>query len=218
MEEFKVLIPTSGLGSRLGNITKYTNKSLVRIGDIPSISHIINLYPSDTEFVITLGYYGSHVKQYLSLAHPNTKIDFVEVDNYMGEGSSLLYSISLCEEYLNCPFIFHACDTLLPKDYISKIDFSTNWSVGGIGTNSQSYRTINSINGKIISINEKGEQNFDYVYVGVSGILQHEIFWDVCRSTLQKTNSQDLSDCDIIRKMSDFSLIKVSEWYDIGKY
>ena len=216
MEEFKVLIPTSGLGSRLGNITKYTNKSLVRIGDIPSISHIINLYPSDTEFVITLGYYGSHVKQYLSLAHPNTKIDFVEVDNYMGEGSSLLYSISLCEEYLNCPFIFHACDTLLSKDYISKIDFSTNWSVGGIGTNSQSYRTINSINGKIISINEKGEQNFDYVYVGVSGILQHEIFWNVCKSTLQKTNSQDLSDCDIIRKMSDFSLIKVGEWYDIG--
>ena len=41
MEEYKVLITTSGLGKRLGNITNYTNKALVKIGDKPAISHII---------------------------------------------------------------------------------------------------------------------------------------------------------------------------------
>lgn len=166
MVEYKVLLTTSGLGSRLGNLTKFTNKSLVRVGDKAVISHIIETYPKDVEFIVTLGHYGSHVKQYLSLAHPDRNITFVEVDNYMGEGSSLLYSISLCEEYLQCPFVFHACDTLLPKNYIDEVDFSSNWSVGGIGNNSQSYRTLNCLNGKISSINEKGEQNFDYVYVG----------------------------------------------------
>jgi choline kinase len=216
MVEYKVLITTSGLGSRLGNLTKFTNKSLVRIGDKPVISHIIDTYPEDVEFVVTLGHYGSHVKQYLTLAHPKRKFEFVEVDVYMGEGSSLLYSISLCEEYLQSPFIFHACDTILPKNYIQDVDFSTNWSVGGVGHSSQSYRTINCVNGKIASINEKGEQNFDFVYVGVSGIFEYEVFWNTCRSILQTVKTSDLSDCHVIRKMSDFSVVDINEWYDIG--
>ena len=41
MAEYKVLLTTSGLGSRLGNLTKFTNKSLVRVGDKPAISYII---------------------------------------------------------------------------------------------------------------------------------------------------------------------------------
>jgi dTDP-glucose pyrophosphorylase len=216
MAEYKVLLTTSGLGSRLGNLTKFTNKSLVRVGDKAVISHIIETYPKDVEFVVTLGHYGSHVKQYLTLAHSDRNIQFVEVDNYMGEGSSLLYSISLCEEYLQSPFIFHACDTILPKNYIDNINFSTNWSIGGDGGNSQSYRTINCVNGKIASINEKGEQNFDFVYVGVSGIQQYEVFWNACRSVLQTVNTSDLSDCHIIRKMNDFTVVNLDEWYDIG--
>lgn len=216
MAEYKVLLTTSGLGSRLGNLTKFTNKSLVRVGNKPVISHIIESYPQDVEFVVTLGHYGSHVRQYLNLAHTDRNITFVEVDNYMGEGSSLLYSISLCEEYLQCPFIFHACDTILPKNYIADVNFLTNWSIGGSGENSQSYRTINSVNGKIASINEKGEQNFDFVYVGVSGIHQYEVFWNTCRSILQTVNTSDLSDCHVIRKMSNFSVVEVDEWYDIG--
>jgi hypothetical protein len=138
------------------------------------------------------------------------------VDNYIGEGSSLLYSISLCKEYLQCPFVFHACDTLLPKNYIDEVDFSSNWSVGGIGENSQSYRTLNCLNGKISSINEKGEQNFDYVYVGVSGFYDYEIFWNTCKNILKTVNTSDLSDCHVIRKMNEFSVISLNEWYDIG--
>jgi choline kinase len=216
MAEYKVLITTSGLGSRLGNLTKFTNKSLVRVGDKPVISHIIETYPDDVEFVITLGHYGSHVKQYLSLAHFDRSIQFVEVDNYMGEGSSLLYSISLCENYLQCPFIFHACDTILPKKYINNINFSGNWSIGSNGDNSQSYRTINSLNEKIASINEKGESNYDFVYVGVSGIFDYKKFWKISKEILSSTNSTDLGDCDVIRKMSDFSIVKIDDWYDIG--
>jgi dTDP-glucose pyrophosphorylase len=216
MAEYKVLLTTSGLGSRLGNLTKFTNKSLVRVGDKPVISHIIETYPEDVEFVVTLGHYGSHVKQYLNLAHPNRKINFVEVDNYMGVGSSLLYSISLCQEYLQSPFIFHACDTILPKEYSTKINFSSNWSIGGHGENSQAYRTVNCLNGKIASINEKGEQNFDYVYVGVSGIKDYELFWETCSSILQKVKTDDLSDCHVIRKMDNFSIVEVENWYDIG--
>jgi NDP-sugar pyrophosphorylase family protein len=216
MAEYKVLLTTSGIGSRLGNLTKFTNKSLVRVGDKAVISHIIEAYPKDIEFVVTLGHYGSHVKQYLTLSHPDCNITFVEVDNYMGERSSLLYSISLCEEYLQCPFVFHACDTILPKNYITEVDFSSNWSVGGVGDNSQSYRTLNCLNGKISSINEKGEQNFDHVYVGVSGFCDYEIFWNICKNILETVSTSDLSDCHVIRKMNNFSVISIGDWYDIG--
>ena len=216
MEEYKVLVTTSGLGSRLGNLTKFTNKSLVRIGDKPVISHIIESYSEDVEFVVSLGHYGSQVKQYLNIAYPERKIQFVEVDKYMGDGSSLLYSMSLCKDYLQCPFIFHACDTILPKDYLNGIDFTSNWSIGGSGDDSHSYRTINCVNGKIASINEKGEQNFDYVYIGVSGIKDYKKFWDICDDTLTNVKSSDLSDTNIIRNMDNVNVIKSDCWYDIG--
>ena len=134
----------------------------------------------------------------------------------MGEGSSLLYSISHCEEELQCPFIFHACDTILGSDYIDKVDFTTNWSIGGVGDNSQAYRTINCVNGWIVSINEKGEQNFDYVYVGVSGIKDYQVFWRNCKNILNTVKTSDLSDCHIIRKMDNFRVFTTDEWYDMG--
>ena len=102
---YKVLITTSGIGSRLGEITDFTNKSLVRIGNQPVLSHIIESYPLDTEFVITLGHFGSHVKQFLLLAYPDKNFEFVHVDKFKGEGSSLGYSLLQAEEKLQCPFL-----------------------------------------------------------------------------------------------------------------
>ena len=89
LEECKVVITCSGLGSRLGEYTEYTNKSLVRVGKKAVISHIIDSYPAYTNFVITLGHYGDHVKQYIDIAHPELKVEFVNVENYHGKGSSL---------------------------------------------------------------------------------------------------------------------------------
>ena len=106
MAEYKALITTSGIGSRLGNLTEYTNKGLVRVGKKPSISYIIESYPQEVEFVIA-GHYGNHIKDFLTLAYPDLNFTFVDVKNYNGPGSSLLYSMSLCKEELQCPFVFH---------------------------------------------------------------------------------------------------------------
>ena len=93
MVDHKVLITTSGIGSRLGKLTDFTNKSLVRIGDKPAISHIIKYYPKDTLFVITLGHFGSYVKEFLELTYPNRNFTFIKVDKFKGPNSSLGYSI-----------------------------------------------------------------------------------------------------------------------------
>ena len=79
MAEYKVLITTSGIGSRLGNLTEYTNKGLVRVGKKPSISYIIESYPEDVEFVVTLGHYGDHIKGFLELAYPDLNLSLIHI-------------------------------------------------------------------------------------------------------------------------------------------
>ena len=50
---YKVLIASAGLGNRLKGITKNINKALVS-NFKPAISHIIEKFPEETEFVIQL--------------------------------------------------------------------------------------------------------------------------------------------------------------------
>ena len=118
-----ILITTSGIGERLGTITKYTNKSLVKVGDKYAICYIIELYNEpDTEFIITLGYYGNYVKDFLLLAYPNKKFTFVDIDLFVGIGSSLGYSMLKAKDFLQKPFIFHCCDSII----LDKIIFEEN--------------------------------------------------------------------------------------------
>ena len=83
------------------------------MGDKPAISHIIENYQENTRFVITLGHYGSYVKQFLELAYPKRLFSFIKVKNYDGVGSSLLHSMKLARHELQCPFVFHVCDAIV---------------------------------------------------------------------------------------------------------
>src|SRR5574344_2180237 len=151
----KVFITTSGIGSRLLDLTKYTNKSMIKIGKKPVISYIIDEYPEDIELVISLGYYGDHVKQYLDLAYPNRKITYVWVDNYDGPGSSQVYSQLQAEQYLQEPFIYHDCDTIVEnlRDQIP-MDFDYNFLVG-YETNSELYDAFD------YDVNNKTKDKFE---------------------------------------------------------
>ena len=197
----RVLITTSGIGSRLGERTKYTNKCLVRVGDKPAISHIVENYPKDTTFIITLGYYGNHVRDFLLLAYPNRKFIFFDVKKYTGTGSSLLHSIREARAELQCPFIFHACDAII-LDKINNPQ-NENWVLGCDIKPADQYRTLN-ITGdgeKFLSkINEKGEIFFDLAYPGVLGINQYSLFWK-CLDEVINNNDTQLSDCHVIEKM-----------------
>jgi NDP-sugar pyrophosphorylase family protein len=218
MEEYKVLITTSGLGSRLGSLTDYTNKALVRVADKPAISYIIESYPKETNFVITLGHFGSHVKQFLALAYPDRIFTFVEIDKYKGDGSSLGYSILQCKDELNCPFIFHAADTIVKDFNFTKPTF--NYVVGAYKEDNSQYRTLNLSNGELIKINEKGSIGFDYSYIGLCGIADYELFFFELEA-LVNIKHHDISDVHVINSMLSKATFKYKEvgygnWYDIG--
>lgn len=68
-----VLIPTAGIGSRLDFNTRYMNKSMLQMGDLPVLSRIIESYPNNAKFIVALGYRGEHIKEYLKLAYPKKK-------------------------------------------------------------------------------------------------------------------------------------------------
>jgi len=215
MAEYKVLLTASGLGSRLGNLTNYTNKSLIRIGELPAISYIVENYPEDVPIVITLGHYGDHVKSFLELAYPDRIFEFVDIDRYEGEGSSLGYSMLQAKHLLQCPFVFHACDTIV-QEYTPLP--SCNWMAGVKLPDSSQYRTLQHNNWKISKINDKGELQYDYVYVGLAGIHDYQAFWNALEEVYQ-SNPKDssLSDCHAFDKMvGDITLHPLETWYDIG--
>jgi choline kinase len=213
MGEFKVLITTSGIGSRLGDLTKYTNKCLVRVGKKPAISYIIESYPENIEIVITLGYYGEQVREFLNLAYPKRNFKFVDVDKFEGDGSSLGYSILKSKEYLQCPFIFHASDTIVTEKILEP---KNNWLAYQEKKDNSQYRTISFNNNKII--NEKGNLDSNFVYIGLAGIKDYKIFWDTLESEyLKNTTDTSLSDCHAINNMHvSWDLIKYEKWLDIG--
>lgn len=174
----KVLITTAGIGSRLEKHTKYLNKSLVSINNKPIISHIFEQFDSDTEYVIALGYKGKIVKDFIELCYPEKSIIFCDVDPYLGKGSGLGKTFLSCKQYLQEPFIFSSCDTLVDAKIPSPENNWMGYSV--INDNKFSYRTILK-KGKLVSeIKEKGEDNSPQksAYIGLAGIKDIDIFWE----------------------------------------
>jgi hypothetical protein len=215
---YTVLITTSGTGSRLKEHSKYTNKSLVKVGDKYAICHIIESYPETTQFVVTLGYYGNLVRDFLILAYPNRTIQFVEVDCYEGPGSSLGYSMICAKEYLQTPFVFHCCDTI-PSESIPPLTQNTMFVTKHPDYMSYSSVTVN--NSAVSKIYEKGCEYNDYVYIGIVYIDDYSLFWSILEELYTNNkNNTTLSDIHSLSKMLEqginFSYKVIDNYYDTG--
>lgn len=228
----KVFITTSGIGSRLLDLTKYTNKSMIKIGKRPVLSYIIDSYPEDSEFVITVGYFGDHVKQYLKLAYPDRKITIVEVDNYTGTGSSQVYSQLCAEEHLQEPFIYHDCDTIVDnlQEQIP-MNFDYNFLVG-YETNSELYDAFDyDINSKVV--HKDGKESYKLIktymkpdslvgmlsFIGICGIYDYKKFWEYMHKAYNDPNFETPYDFLVYHKyqmFEDLRAIKVDNWTDTG--
>jgi choline kinase len=182
----RVFLTTSGLGTRLEGLTKGTNKALVRVGDRYAICRIIEKFPNDTEFVITLGYYGNHVRDFLELAYPDRQFIFVEVDRYEGPGSSQAYSMLAAASHLTQPFLYHCCDTLLPTDQLIQIP-ETGCGITLFVSPHEDYTTYSGItvrDRRIVRFNKKREAIHDFAYIGISYIHDPTSFWNALRQAV----------------------------------
>ena len=69
-----VCILTSGKGSRLGIYTKEKNKSLLSLDKKSILSRILDKFPKKSKIIISLGYKGDQVKDFIKIHHPNLKV------------------------------------------------------------------------------------------------------------------------------------------------
>jgi hypothetical protein len=173
---YRVCIPCAGTGSRLGVLTQFINKSLISIANRPTLSHLIEQFPADAEFVIALGHKGHLVREFLKLTYPTRRFFFADVWPFEGLGSGLGLSLQACTRYLQQPFVFISCDTLV-EEPIPPPD--SNWMGYAEIPILDAYRTIELSATGVRSIAEKGEGNaFNHkAYIGLAGVSDYKHFW-----------------------------------------
>jgi choline kinase/mannose-6-phosphate isomerase-like protein (cupin superfamily)/thiamine kinase-like enzyme len=170
-----VLILAAGLGTRLESLTKEINKALLPINNRAIISHIIDKFPKDYEFVVAIGYKGELVKEYCKLVFPNHKFTFVEVDNIDGVGSGPGYSTLKCKEYLQRPFYITTCDCLIDSS-IPHLD--GNWLGVQPTSYPEKYSTVLVDGDNIINYSNKSSEGYDMAFIGLAGIWDYNVFWN----------------------------------------
>ncbi len=216
---YKVVIPSAGIGTRISPYTKFFNKALVSIGDKPAIARVIEKFPEEIEIIIILGYKGEMIEDVLSIMFPKRVFNFLWVDKFEGKGSGLGHSLLAAKEELQCPFIFVPNDTVIGQDTIDlDPNIIGNWAAFYNNTrlnkyNSEHFRCVelNENQTNISYISGKGTIS-DNIYCGVAGILDFKKFWDGMNS---KT-AISVGEVQGLRNIKVLKPVQIYEWFDCG--
>jgi mannose-6-phosphate isomerase-like protein (cupin superfamily) len=201
-------ILAAGLGSRLGDLSKHTNKALLPLDNKAIISHLIDKAPCDYDIVIAVGYKGNMVREYCQAAHPERNFVFVEVDKYEGVGTGPSYSIAQCKPHLQRPFIWATADTLI-ADPLPKLD--TNWLAFHPTSIPELYSTGDIDNGNVVAFKNKDSSGYPDAFIGIASVYDYETFW----------NELSIESGEIVSAYYDLSRYsemkaKILDWYDVG--
>lgn len=175
-----VIIPTAGLGSRLGILSKQLNKSLLPYLGKPVIANIIEQFPTDTRFIIPVGYKADQVKDFCRLVYSDRNIEFVEIDDYTSASSGPGYTVSKCLEYINEPFWYIPCDTYFNESIIDKNLSEDVYFIKQVSEElSYLYTMFNIIDGRISEMTFKQSQPSNwFAFTGVMHINDWKNFKD----------------------------------------
>lgn len=212
---YKVFIPSAGLGSRLGNISKNLNKALASIANKPAISYIIDKIPKEIEIVVAVGYKKDTLKQFFSVAYPDRIITIVDISPYEGDGSGLGHTLLECKKHLQCPFIFCSNDTIITEDIPEP---NENWIGFSRQNTNANYRTLKIKDDLVSHLLEKGNPGIDlYPYIGLAGIHNYDSFWKDMEYG-KKFGSIVEGESYAIKKLLFNDKVQAKEftWFDIG--
>jgi len=211
-----VLLTSAGVGSRLNPLTTYFNKSMLPVGKLPVISHIINNYPKNTDFIIALGHGGDHIKDYIQHFHPKLKKKFIKIENYSGKGSGLHTTLNICSEYIKSDFIFHVNDAIIKEKFIT--DFSKDTLlISKKYFDLGEFRTVSIKDKKINKINEKfffSKKEDIYSYIGVAYVKDYKLFNNIISD--KKNNLAELNYFKYQLERNNLNFHKINKWFDTG--
>ena len=114
----KIVIPMAGYGVRLRPHTWSRPKQLIRMADKLVIDHVLDTFSNlpglnQAEFIIIVGYLGEKIEEYMSQAHPDLKVHFVQQPEMRGQS----HAIYLAKDYLDGPMLMIYGDTLIRTDF-----------------------------------------------------------------------------------------------------
>ena len=105
----KVMILAAGYGKRMLPLTKTIPKPLLEVAGKTLIQRNIEALLNEgfEDFIITISYLGSMIKNHVNKKFPSTKINFSEEDHPLGTGGGIVKALSLIGED---PFILINAD------------------------------------------------------------------------------------------------------------
>lgn len=170
-----VCILAAGAGTRSRANAMAMHKALLPVGNRAVLSHIIGQFAAGSRIVLALGHYGEQLREYVAVAHPGIDVTFVEVDRIAGAGAGPGYSLLACRRELQEPFVFTACDTLVPAEVPAP---DRNWI--GVQPVEQPERwcTAATADGRVSGLFYKQAGSPSLGFIGIAAVHDHTIFWD----------------------------------------
>lgn len=206
-----VLILAAGKGERLKSLTEKTNKALIPINNQAVISKIIKKFPIDYKFVISLGYKGEMIEEYLKLSFPNHDFEFIYIDDIESSNSGPGYSALACKQYLKRPFYIITVDCLISSPLPP---LSGNWLGVHQTGYPEKYSTVLFDDKNIIQeFSDKSVKGYDHAFIGIGAINDYEIFWNELENNIE--NGELVSAFVNPKSYPNFTAIEI-DWYDTG--
>lgn len=211
IDKLTILILAAGYGRRMGPFSRMINKSLVPYNNKPLISHIIDKFPVDSNFIVAVGHEGQQVKDYLKYVHREKNITCVDIPDFNESETGPATSIRQCASVLPDKFLWITCDTLFDFDYEDKLNHS--WiAVSPVDSIlAEDYCWIKRDGNKIVEIHNKEKSNKAVdAFIGLM-YLNDRRFLD----TLIRKEAKDVyKGFDNI----DLHAYTVKQWQDFGTY
>ncbi len=211
-KKYKVLIPTAGIGSSLGNHCDHVNKTLVPVANRPIISYIVEKFPPDVELIIDLGHKGELVQEFLTLAYPDRKFTFI-----WAKRKGLTADLCDYKDIMQCPFIFFTNDAIVTEDIPSP---DHDWIGYANVRAGQDYRSIvlDSWDDTVVKdVGEKGAYTETKAYIGICGIHDYKTFWEAMDLALKDGTTNQGESFALSSMVRQQSVKGVGfTWYDTG--
>lgn len=210
---YKVCILAAGVGNRMGNVSNYISKAILPIKFKAVISYIVEKFPDDVEIVIAVGHKKDTIIDYLSLAYPNRRFTYVEVDKYVGPGTGPGYSLLKCKDNLQSPFIFFAADTMVIEE-IPQPD--KNWFGIAPVKETEPYCTVKIKNNLIYQLDDKIKTDNKFAFIGLAGVKDYEDFFQALEKNKELIGGE-IQVSNGFRKLVEKELSPVGfTWFDTG--
>lgn len=220
-----IIIPTVGVGSRMGDFTKNINKALLSYNGKPILSHIIDQFPADSRFIIPIGHLSNQIIDFCSVAYADLNIEFLYIDDWTSPLSGTGYTLQQCSTLVNEPFWYIPCDTYFNESLNANDDCYFIKQVPEYDTHLYTMFKVDKTI-KEISFKQTVSNNW-FAFTGVMFIKNYNDFF----SRLNSLGSNEFigaiekgSNIAVLDTWEDFgnpaiykSAIKVSQQFDFAK-